>query len=57
MADSIREDLARACGGTVLVRTACGAHISYCEGAMGSGNYMMKLSLQFLQAAMDTREA
>eukprot|EP00747_Dinoflagellata_sp_TGD_P142772 gnl/TRDRNA2_/TRDRNA2_176289_c0_seq1.p1 gnl/TRDRNA2_/TRDRNA2_176289_c0~~gnl/TRDRNA2_/TRDRNA2_176289_c0_seq1.p1 ORF type:complete len:253 (+),score=35.04 gnl/TRDRNA2_/TRDRNA2_176289_c0_seq1:424-1182(+) len=49
--ENIREDVARDCAGSILVRTAHGTHCAYCEGRWGEGSYMNRLALDFLEAA------
>ena len=52
--ENIREDIPRENGGAILVRTAFGSHIAYSEGILGEGNYLVRLSLTFLEAARET---
>ena len=52
--ENIREDIPRENGGAILVRTAFGSHIAYSEGVFGEGNYLVRLSLNFLEAARET---
>tara|TARA_B100000795_G_scaffold260221_1_gene235877 strand:+ start:152 stop:1345 length:1194 start_codon:yes stop_codon:yes gene_type:complete len=50
--ENIREDIAQENGGVLLVRTEEGSHIAYSEGMFGSGNYLIRISLDFLESAM-----
>jgi uncharacterized protein len=52
--ENIREDIPWNNGGAILVRTAFGSHIAYSDGALGEGNYLVRLSLAFLEAARET---
>jgi predicted alpha/beta-fold hydrolase len=50
---NIREDLPRDHGGVLMVRTSEGSHIAFSEGMFGEGNFMIRKSLDFLDAARD----
>lgn len=49
--ENIREDLANDHGGVLLLRTEEGSHVAFSEGAFGLGNFMVRTSLDFLDAA------
>ena len=48
--DNIREDVACEEYNSVLVRTKYGSHVAYSEGWFGESNYMVRLSLDFMEA-------
>jgi hypothetical protein len=35
------------------VQTEAGSHIAFCEGALGTGSYMCRLAMDFLEAARE----
>ena len=49
--ENIREDVVLDHGGALLLRTKKGAHIAFNEGALGQGNYLSRVSLDFLESA------
>ena len=49
--ENIREDVVLDHGGALLLRTEKGAHIAFNEGALGQGNYLSRISLDFLDSA------
>ena len=49
--ENIREDVVLDHGGALLLRTRKGAHIAFNEGALGQGNYLSRVSLDFLESA------
>ena len=49
--ENIREDVVLDHGGALLLRTQKGAHIAFNEGALGQGNYLSRVSLDFLESA------
>ena len=49
--ENVREDLAKALPNFALVRTKYGSHIAYSEGWFGEGNFMVRLSLDWIDAA------
>merc|ERR1711874_764745 len=49
--ENIREDVVLDHGGALLLRTEKGAHIAFNEGALGQGNYLSRVSLDFLESA------
>merc|ERR1719347_1073344 len=49
--ENIREDVVLQHGGALLLRTKRGAHIAFNEGAFGQGNYLSRVSLDFLESA------
>eukprot|EP00658_Telonema_sp_P-2_P008854 TRINITY_DN13355_c0_g1_i1.p1 TRINITY_DN13355_c0_g1~~TRINITY_DN13355_c0_g1_i1.p1 ORF type:complete len:475 (-),score=103.51 TRINITY_DN13355_c0_g1_i1:248-1558(-) len=51
---NIREDLVDLVPGMVLIRTGYGSHLAFTEGALGDGNYMCRVSMEFLKAAHQT---
>ena len=51
LAENIREDVVRSHPSAVLLRTPHGSHISFNEGALGSGCYLSRLALDFLESA------
>ena len=53
MKDNINSTLPANEGGAILVQTSMGSHVAYCENSFGSGSYLCRLSLDFLQAAME----
>ena len=50
---NIREDVVCDLQGAILVRTVKGTHCAYCEGPWGRGSYLIRLSLDFLEAAKE----
>jgi len=49
--ENIREDVVLNHGGALLLRTRKGAHIAFNEGPLGQGNYLSRISMDFLQSA------
>lgn len=49
--DNIREDVILEHGGALLLRTKRGSHIAYNEGLLGQGNYLSRVSLDFLESS------
>ena len=49
--ENIREDVVLATGGALLLRTKRGSHIAYNEGWLGQGNYLVRVSMDFLETA------
>ena len=49
--ENVREDLAKVLPNFALVRTKYGSHIAYSEGWFGEGNFMVRLSLDWIDAA------
>ena len=50
LAENIREDVVRLHPSALLLRTPHGSHISFNEGALGSGCYLSRLALDFLES-------
>ena len=48
---NIREDIPRNHGGALMLRTSEGSHVAFSEGMLGEGNFMIRKSLDFLDAA------
>jgi predicted alpha/beta-fold hydrolase len=48
--ENIREDLASEELNSLLIRTKYGSHVAYSEGWFGESNYMVRLSLDFMEA-------
>lgn len=48
---NVREDLVLSTSGAVLLQTKRGGHVAFCEGCVGQGSYLMRVSLDFLEAA------
>ena len=53
--ENIREDVVLDHGGALLLRTQKGAHIAFNEGALGQGNYLSRVSLDFLESARNLK--
>jgi len=49
--ENIREDVVLDHGGALLLRTERGSHIAYNEGLFGQGNYLTRVSMDFLESA------
>ena len=49
--ENIREDVVLALGGALLLRTPRGSHIAYNEGVLGQGNYLSRVTMDFLESA------
>jgi len=49
--ENIREDLFESLGGGLLLRTRKGAHIAFNEGVFGTGCYLSRITMDFLDAA------
>lgn len=56
LAENIREDIVRATPGILLLRTPRGSHISFNEGLLGTGCYLSRISMDFLESAMKVLE-
>lgn len=54
--ENIREDLFRSLCGGLLLRTRKGAHIAFNEGVLGTGCYLSRISMDFLDAARRVEE-
>jgi len=54
--ENIREDLFQSLGGGLLLRTKKGAHIAFNEGIFGTGNYLSRVTMDFLDAARELEE-
>jgi len=54
--ENIREDLFQTLGGGLLLRTKKGAHIAFNEGIFGTGNYLSRITMDFLDAARELEE-
>ena len=52
---NVREDLILKKPGTLLLRTKRGGHVAFCEGWLGQGSYLLRVSLDFLEAARSVR--
>lgn len=52
LAENIREDIVAALPGALLLRTQKGSHIAFNEGIFGTGNYLSRVTMDFLDAAM-----
>eukprot|EP00092_Neocalanus_flemingeri_P027679 GFUD01030044.1.p1 GENE.GFUD01030044.1~~GFUD01030044.1.p1 ORF type:complete len:608 (+),score=112.93 GFUD01030044.1:51-1826(+) len=48
---NIREDIITSLGGVLLLRTRKGAHIAFNEGILGTGCYLSRITMDFLDAA------
>jgi len=48
---NIREDVITSLGGALLLRTKKGAHIAFNEGIFGTGCYLSRITMDFLDAA------
>jgi len=57
LAENIREDIVAALPGAVLLRTQKGSHIAFNEGIFGTGNYLSRVTMDFLDAAMAVSQA
>jgi len=53
LAENIREDIVSALPGALLLRTQRGSHIAFNEGLLGTGNYLSRVTMDFLDAAME----
>jgi len=51
LAENIREDIIRSHPGALLLRTKKGSHISFNEGIFGSGCYLSRITMDFLDTA------
>ena len=49
--ETIREDIVLSVGGYLLLRTPRGSHIAYNEGLLGQGNYLCRITMEFLESA------
>lgn len=49
--ENIREDIVGRLPGALLLRTKRGSHIAYNEGIFGTGNYLSRVTMDFLDAA------
>jgi len=49
--ENIREDIIRSLGGALLLRTRRGSHIAFNEGIFGTGCYLSRTSMDFLDSA------
>jgi predicted alpha/beta-fold hydrolase len=49
--ENIRDDVVRSLGGGLLLRTSRGSHIAFNEGLLGTGSYMHRVSMDFLESA------
>jgi len=54
LAENIREDIVRSQPGVLLLRTPRGSHISFNEGVLGTGCYLSRISMDFLESALRT---
>ena len=52
---NIREDLVEQKSGALLLKTQRGAHVAFCEGWLGQGSYLLRMSMDFLEAARSVR--
>ena len=48
---NIQEDVIRGLGGALLLRTSHGSHIAFNEGAFGTGSYLARITMEFLETA------
>jgi len=51
LAENIREDIVGSHPGALLLRTKKGSHISFNEGIFGTGCYLSRITMEFLDAA------
>jgi len=51
LSENIREDIVGSLPGAVLLRTQRGSHIAFNEGVFGTGNYLSRVTMDFLEAA------
>ena len=51
LAENIREDFFQSIGGGLLLRTRKGAHLAFNEGILGTGCYLSRVTMDFLDAA------
>jgi len=51
LAENIREDIVRSHPGALLLRTKKGSHISFNEGIFGTGCYLSRITMDFLDTA------
>ena len=49
--ENIREDVVLEHGGALLLRTRRGSHIAFNEGLLGQGDYLSRVSMDFLESA------
>jgi len=49
--ENIREDVIMSLGGALLLRTRKGAHIAFNEGILGTGCYLSRITMDYLDAA------
>jgi len=49
--ENIKEEMVTALAGSLLIRTQRGSHIAFNEGLFGQGNYLSRISFDFLDAA------
>ena len=55
--ENIREDCVLGTGGVLLVRTKRGSHIAFNEGLLGTGCWLSRVSMDFLETAKDLHES
>lgn len=48
---NIQEDVIRRLGGALLLRTSHGSHIAFNEGILGTGSYLARITIEFLETA------
>lgn len=53
--ENIREDVVEATGGALLLRTKRGSHIAYNEGLLGTGNYLVRVAMDFMETSRALR--
>jgi len=51
--ENIKEDMVTDLPGALLIRTERGSHIAFNEGLFGQGNYLSRISFDFLEAARE----
>lgn len=49
--ENIREDVIEATGGAMLLRTKRGSHIAYNDGLFGTGNYLVRVAMDFMETS------
>jgi len=49
--ENMREDVVKLTGGALLLRTKRGSHISFNEGLFGTGCFISRMAMDFIQAA------
>lgn len=54
--ENIRDDVVGSLPGGLLIRTPRGSHIAYNEGILGTGNYMHRITFEFLDTAKQVLE-